>query len=456
VTADATLRRLLVVADAIAVLLAFACTVAPAWSPVEYLWLSALTLPVWLLIFQAYGLYDRDVRRIGHSSVADLPPVFHSMLLGGVLFWLYTRVAPLGHVRFTHLIAFAVVATLMIVNLRSIARRAARHLTGPERVLLVGGGQSVGLLVRKMRAHPEYGVEPVALAGSRSEASDLGVGFVADPATLELGRMVDEHRIGRVVISPEGVGGARLRDLLRDANRLAIKVSVMSQPHDAIGASVEIDDLEGVTLFGVCPPTPSVVARVVKRGLDLAGATVLLVVLSPVMIGIAAAVRISSGGPSLFRQQRIGKDGRPFRVLKFRTMVDGAAGMVAELQGASRDPHWLLIDDDPRVTRVGRVLRRTSLDELPQLWNVVRGEMSLVGPRPLIEDEDRHVTGWGRRRGDVTPGLTGLWQVLGRTAIPFEEMVNLDYLYVANWSLWRDIQLLLRTVPAVVGRRGAN
>jgi lipopolysaccharide/colanic/teichoic acid biosynthesis glycosyltransferase len=174
------------------------------------------------------------------------------------------------------------------------------------------------------------------------------------------------------------------------------------------------------------------------------------------MAAIALAIRLDSPGPVLFRQQRIGRGGQPFRLLKFRTMVVDAEAKQAELLAHSRDPNWVDLEHDPRVTRVGRLLRLSSLDELPQLWNVARGEMSLVGPRPLIPSEDGLLEGWRRSRVDLTPGLTGLWQVLGRTRIPFEEMVKLDYLYVTNWSLWTDVRLILRTVPAVVLRRGAN
>jgi lipopolysaccharide/colanic/teichoic acid biosynthesis glycosyltransferase len=158
----------------------------------------------------------------------------------------------------------------------------------------------------------------------------------------------------------------------------------------------------------------------------------------------------------LVRERRVGRCGRPFLVHKFRTMVEGAEGMTIELRSHSRDPHWLLLEHDPRVTRLGRILRLSSLDELPQLWNVLKGEMSLVGPRPLVEIEDREVAGWARRRLDVTPGITGLWQVLGRTNISFEEMVKLDCLYVTNWSLYEDIRILLRTIPVLLARKGAN
>jgi lipopolysaccharide/colanic/teichoic acid biosynthesis glycosyltransferase len=193
-----------------------------------------------------------------------------------------------------------------------------------------------------------------------------------------------------------------------------------------------------------------------KRTLDFMGAAVLTVVLLPLLAAIAIAVKLDSRGPVFFRQSRVGRGGRRFDVLKFRTMHRDAESRRTELLAESIDPNWLHLENDPRITRVGQRLRHLSLDELPQLWNVLRGEMSLVGPRPLIESEDQMIGGWGRSRLDLTPGITGVWQVLGRTNIPFEEMVKLDYLYVTNWSLWNDVRLLLRTLPVVVTRRGAN
>jgi lipopolysaccharide/colanic/teichoic acid biosynthesis glycosyltransferase len=168
------------------------------------------------------------------------------------------------------------------------------------------------------------------------------------------------------------------------------------------------------------------------------------------------AIKLDSPGPVFFRQERVGRRGRKFTLFKLRTMEVGAHERQEELAALSRDRHWLHLDHDPRVTRVGRFLRRTSMDELPQLWNVLKGEMSLVGPRPIVETEARQLDGWGLSRADLTPGLTGLWQVLGRTHIPFAEMIKLDYLYITNWSLWTDVRLILRTLPIVVARRGAN
>jgi lipopolysaccharide/colanic/teichoic acid biosynthesis glycosyltransferase len=193
-----------------------------------------------------------------------------------------------------------------------------------------------------------------------------------------------------------------------------------------------------------------------KRALDVLGASLLLLLAAPLLPLIALAIKLDSRGPVFFRQLRVGRGGRRFRLVKFRTMVEGAEALTQELFRLSEDPHWLKLASDPRVTRIGRLLRLSSLDELPQLWNVLKGDMSLVGPRPLLESEDCLIEGWARGRLDLTPGLTGPWQVLGRTIIPFQEMVKLDYLYVTNWSLWTDLRLMLRTVPAILKRRGAN
>ena len=211
---------------------------------------------------------------------------------------------------------------------------------------------------------------------------------------------------------------------------------MLPQLSDVLGPAVEIDDVEGVTVLGVNPPWLPRSSRGLKRAMDLVVSVSLLVLLAPLGVLIAIAIKLDSPGPVFFAQERVGRGGRRFRLFKFRTMVNDAEEQRAALVQQSGDPLWLKLSHDPRITRVGRRLRRLSLDELPQLYNVLRSEMSLVGPRPLILSEDELVQGWARGRLDLTPGLTGYWQVLGRTRIPFEEMVKLDYLYVMNWSLW--------------------
>jgi lipopolysaccharide/colanic/teichoic acid biosynthesis glycosyltransferase len=207
-------------------------------------------------------------------------------------------------------------------------------------------------------------------------------------------------------------------------------------------------------ITALAPPSAGSLAA--KRIFDVLGAVILLVLAAPLLALIAAIIRIESGGSPVFSQVRVGRNGRRFKVRKFRTMVSDAESQREALKARSADPDWLLLERDPRITSVGHVFRVTSLDELPQLWNVIRGEMSLVGPRPLDEDDDARVPTWAQVRNQVPPGITGLWQVSGRTNISFQDMLRLDCEYAANRSFWRDIVLILRTVPAVLFARGVN
>jgi lipopolysaccharide/colanic/teichoic acid biosynthesis glycosyltransferase len=216
---------------------------------------------------------------------------------------------------------------------------------------------------------------------------------------------------------------------------------------------VGVHTIEGVPLVALPPGKLARSALLLKRAFDVGFSLFAVIVLSPILIAAAVAIKLDSPGPVFFRQTRMGSGAREFRIFKFRTMRVDAEEMKHELTHLSKhadgDDRMFKIPDDPRVTRVGRFLRRYSIDELPQLINVLLGEMSIVGPRPLILDEDRHVIDWRRRRVHLKPGITGLWQVLGRDGIPFDEMVKLDYLYVTNWSVFQDMKLILRTIPVL-------
>jgi lipopolysaccharide/colanic/teichoic acid biosynthesis glycosyltransferase len=202
-------------------------------------------------------------------------------------------------------------------------------------------------------------------------------------------------------------------------------------------------------------PELSLTSRVLKRSMDFVGSLLLIGLLTPVWAVIAILIKADSRGPILFRQRRIGRNGQPFGMLKFRTMVDGADAHKPSLLHLNQAADGLFkIHDDPRVTRIGRWLRATSLDELPQLLNVVSGKMSLVGPRPLVPDEDAQIEGEHRRRLAMRPGMTGVWQVNGASSIPIHEMVHLDHSYLEEWSPWLDLKLLVRTASHVVQRRG--
>jgi exopolysaccharide biosynthesis polyprenyl glycosylphosphotransferase len=453
---DARVRRALAVADLTAVLTAFFTVLGPQITTAADLAWSLLPLPGWMLLFRAYGLYEADIKRFNRGVLRDLPDVVHASLMGSVVFWLYTRATPLPVVDGGALLAFAGVAASAILALRVAARRMTRRVLGPERVVIVGDSVSIPLLARKLQSHREYDVDLVGVVSSAASTAIGAAPLLGHPARLDLADVAERHRVDRVILAGTDAIDGTLADVVRRAHRLGLKVDYLPHPLDVVGAGVEVDDIEGVTVFGLYPPVLCRSSRCLKRTMDVLGAVALLVGTAPLMLATAVAVKLDSRGPVLFRHERIGRGGRRFRVAKFRTMVDGAESMAEQLQDLSRDPHWLLLDQDPRITRVGRLLRVSSLDELPQLWSVLKGDMSLVGPRPLVEAEDRQITGWGRGRLDLTPGLTGLWQVLGRTSIPFEEMIKLDYIYVTNWSAWRDVQLLLRTVLVVLSRRGAN
>jgi exopolysaccharide biosynthesis polyprenyl glycosylphosphotransferase len=465
---DALTRRLLAVADVAGLTLAMALAPLIAGTradPVNLFLLGLPTLFVWVVIFKLYGLYDRDIKRISHSTVDDLPWLLHALVIGGLFLWAYYKVLPLEttnppqSLTFAEGAAFGLVALVAITSLRGVARRAAIGALGPERVLVAGTSPKIGPLVRKIAKHPEYGLHPIGRITPPDEphpadGAAIGLEVVGTPADFQ--RVAIERAIERLVISKPDFDEGEVLRMILVCRALCLKVSLLPAVVDALGPSVEIDEVEGVTVLGVNPPILSRTSRMVKRVFDLVVAACMLVVAAVPMAAIAIAIKLDSRGPVIFRQRRVGRNGKIFELLKFRTMVADAEDRREALLGESSDPNWLALEHDPRITRVGGRLRLFSLDELPQLWNVIRGEMSLVGPRPLPEVEDRRIVGWTRGRLDLQPGITGLWQVLGRTSIPFDEMVKLDYLYVSNWSLWFDIRLLIRTLPTVLSRRGAG
>jgi len=317
----------------------------------------------------------------------------------------------------------------------------------------VADGPLVDLLARKLRDHPEYRLEPVGYLERGDGPAPQGLPRLGGLSDLEA--VCASGQVDRIVAESSGEP-TQVIDLVRRASGMTVPVSLVPNVVDVLGPSVEVDDVEGITVLGINPPLLTRTSRWLKRGMDGVVGGVAAIALLPAMLLIALAVRLTSSGPALFSQERIGRKGRRFRVHKFRTMVRDAEERLESLRQYSADPNWLLLDHDPRVTRIGWFLRKTSLDELPQLWNVLRGEMSLVGPRPLTPADHAQVSEWGRRRLDLTPGITGVWQVSGRTRIPFEEMVKLDYLYVTTWSLWRDVLLMFRTIPVALSSRGGS
>ena len=456
---DYLLRRLLVSADIAGILCAVGLAAAyfATGSALTQLFWGFVSLPMFVLLFKAYGLYDRDAKRVSHSTVDDLPWLFHALLVGTLGLWFLFRYSPASELDMTEGLVFFGIALGAVFIARALARAASRFVIPPERVLFVGGGPVARVLARKLQLHPEYELDPIGYVDTYESAPDGSMSSLEYLGTTgEIDQVCLQAGVERVLILSPEVSQTELADLIRRLRSLDVRMGILPHVVDVLGPSVEVDDVEGITVLGLASPKLTRSSRALKRGMDVVISFTLLTLAAPVMLFIALSIKLSSRGPVFYVQERIGRGGRRFRMLKFRTMVADAEKRGEELADQSAHPIWLLLEHDPRITRLGRFLRHTSLDELPQLWNVLTGDMSLVGPRPMPPDVDEHISGWGRRRLDLTPGITGLWQVLGRTSIPFEEMVKLDYLYVTNWSLWQDVRLLVHTLPAVIRRRGVN
>ena len=251
-------------------------------------------------------------------------------------------------------------------------------------------------------------------------------------ASQDIRSIVTDLQAHRIIIAPTTADAGEVAELIRAAKAADVQVSVLPRMLEVVGSAVEFEDVDGMTILGVRPFGLSRSSRWLKRGFDFVATSVGLLVVGPIIAVTALAIRLETKGPVFFRQVRVGRDGQHFWIVKFRSMVVGAEEQKANLRMLNEVGDGMFkISSDPRVTRVGRFLRRTSLDELPQLFNVWRGQMSLVGPRPLVTDEDAQVLGLDRSRLHLTPGMTGPWQVLG-SRVPMQEMVGIDYLYVAT------------------------
>jgi exopolysaccharide biosynthesis polyprenyl glycosylphosphotransferase len=424
---------------------------------VDALWLL-ITLPAWVLLLRAYGLYRRPIRRPEPTHLDDLSSLFHALVIGTLGLWAFYKVAPVARLSFEEVLIFGVLALLLCSALRVAVRAANLKIRGPEKVFAVAPLEHVRTLQRKLANHPEYELTLYGAVTDEEGAEEIDLPLSA--GIEELDSIIASREVDHLFVQLDStyIPQQRVVELMRACHRAGIRFSIFPSEKSLLLPGVEVNHLEGMGILSYHPPVLSRSSRLVKRSFDLVLSALMLVLFAPVMALAALAIKLDSGGRGsvLFRQVRVGQDGHRFDLIKFRTMVPDADRLVAELMEGSIDPDWLVIDNDPRVTRVGRFLRLTSLDELPQLWNVLKGQMSMVGPRPLSERDDESVRGWERHRLDIVPGLTGYWQVLGRNSIPFREMVEIDYAYVVNWSLWHDLKLLARTVPVVLQRRGAN
>jgi exopolysaccharide biosynthesis polyprenyl glycosylphosphotransferase len=444
---EALHRRLLGAADMLAATLALTFVLALAGQAPTAVALAAI--PLIIVLFKVGGLYDRDQLRLAHSTLDEVPSllqltgvyvlgaliveplVFASALSGGEMagLWLATFIA--------------------ILASRSVARWLVARAAPIERCLVIGDPERADRIRSKVASSHARASVVATLPLSESDGGEGESLASLDSVRL----LVDTLRVDRVIIAPTTMDTTGVVELIRVAKVAGVRVSVLPRMLEVVGSAVEFDDVDGMTMLGVRPFGLPRSSHALKRAFDILVTSLGLLAVGPVIAAIAIAIKLDSRGPVFFRQTRVGRDGRHFSILKFRSMVVGADAQKDELRGQNEVSGGMFkISDDPRVTRVGKILRGTSLDELPQLFNVVRGEMSLVGPRPLVVEEDTLVVGLDRSRLHLTPGMTGPWQVLG-SRVPMHEMVGIDYLYVAGWSLWVDLKLLFRTAQHVM-RRG--
>lgn len=422
----------------------------------------ACSLPVWLLAFRGAGLYAGDSTRVNHSTLDEAGDVARVVALCSAFFLVVLWATGVAPARISTLFAFWVLATIFVPALRGLARIPLRREAAlRQRTVIVGAGIVGQLLGKKLLQHPEYGVEMLGFVDAlpRERREDLKhLTLLGAPSDLPA--LVPSLGIDRVIFAFSNDSHEGLAEAIRLLKDYDVQVDIVPRLFDVIPLGVAGNTIEGIPLISLPRLRLSRIALISKRSFDLVVTGLLLLLLAPLLALIALLIKLDSRGPVCFRQTRMGTNDSTFTIFKYRTMISDADQLKKHLAHLNRhaapggDPRMFKVAEDPRVTRVGHVLRALSLDELPQLLNVIRGDMSLIGPRPLILEEDRHVQAWGRRRLALKPGMTGLWQVSGRSAIPFEEMVKLDYLYVTNWSLAEDCRILLHTLPLVFRRNG--
>jgi exopolysaccharide biosynthesis polyprenyl glycosylphosphotransferase len=458
------IRRALASADIAGLTLAFVLAEVLVGSGIraEQVLFFAATLPAWLLVAKLYGLYDNDEERTDHSTADEFVGVFHLVTIGAWVIYSSAWLTGLWRPEIVELGFFWGAGIVLVTAGRASARAVCRQtLSYLQNTIIVGAGDVGQLVARKLLKHPEYGINLVGFVDDSPKAprADLEhLTLLGSPE--ELPALVETYDVERVVIAFSNESHDELLNLIRALKSLPVQIDIVPRLFEVVGPGVEIHTIEGLPLVGLPQLRLSRSSRLLKRAMDLVLSAAALLLAAPVFALIAIKVKLDSPGPVFFRQERMGCGDKPFVMFKFRTMVadaDARRGEVAHLNMhvTNGDARMLKVADDPRVTEFGKTLRRLSIDELPQLINVLKGEMSLVGPRPLPLDEDERVRDWGRHRLALKPGLTGLWQVSGRSSIPFGEMLNLDYVYVSGWSLWGDLRLIARTIPAVFRGRQA-
>ncbi len=429
------------------------------WRPYgDYLGLALILTGVLLVLYWLDGAY---VQRRGRSWLDEMSILFRGTLTGiaTVIFFIFL----FQGFYYSRLIFFY--AGLWVLALLGFSRAVERGVQGylrrrgigVTRVLIVGAGEAGRTVMRNLVARPEYGYQVVGFVDDLPEKGSTDIGrYRALGGTDRIPAIVEEMGVDEVIIALPWMAHRKILTIMGQCERQRVRAQIVPDLFQLSLSHVEMNELNGIPMIGVKEPLIRGRNLAIKRFFDVVISGVALIVAAPLMGLIALAIKLDSPGPVIFRQTRVGRFGHPFTIYKFRTMCQNAEqiqGQLADRNEAS-GPIFKM-RDDPRRTRVGKWLRKTSMDELPSIWNVLKGEMSWVGPRPALPKEVEQYQPWHRRRLEAAPGITGLWQANGRSELTFDEMVLLDLYYIENWTPFLDLKIMLKTVPAVLFARGA-
>jgi exopolysaccharide biosynthesis polyprenyl glycosylphosphotransferase len=415
--------------------------------------------PVWTFLLVFFGAY-RSPSEVSVLGLLAAP--LRAVGTGLVLLLTLVFLLKANEVSRAIVVSFAMLDSMALVAARLVRvgrfRRGLRQGEGRRRVLVVGSGNRAERLARTLCQKPDWGTEIIGFLDSDPTVLGKRILGAQVLGTLdEISAVLKDQVVDEVVLAiPRGMIGV-VEKVVRACEEEGVKVRLMADLFEVNVARMALDEFDDVPLLTFEPVAQEEWKLLVKRAIDLGLTLAAMPVVLPLMAVIALAIKLDSPGPVLFKQWRVGQHKRRFLLYKFRTMVDGSERLQGELEHLNEAEGPIFkIANDPRVTRVGRLLRRTSLDELPQLFNVIRGQMSLVGPRPMsLRDVNLFDRGVQRRRFSVRPGITCLWQVSGRSHLPFSKWLELDLWYIEHWSLGLDVKILLRTVPAVFRGTGA-
>jgi exopolysaccharide biosynthesis polyprenyl glycosylphosphotransferase len=418
-------------------------------------------IPILLFFLNAFDLYD--VYR--HSRLLDQIP----RILGAVNAYLVTMLVLTfllkgADITRGFLIMFWCACVAFVLSGRTLLQLGL-HVAGVQDVvmrntLIIGSGEVGKHLALKLKKHHQFGLDPIGFVDDDPLYSGFEEKELCNLQVLgglnDLETILHNYHVGKVIVAFSGVSHEQLLDLSATCTRLGVECSIVPRLFEVITNDIKITEVGGIPLIRVRRKSIRGVSRALKAVEDFVLASFIFLLVWPILLATAIAIKLDSPGPVFFRHRRIGRAGKPFNCLKFRSMVSNAEELQAQMvEEDNADWCCWKKKDDPRVTRVGKWIRRFSIDELPQIFNVLGGQMSLVGPRPHIQEEVDSYQEWHTPRLNVRPGITGIWQVSGRSDIPFDEMIKLDLYYIERWSLWQDCKILLRTVSAVLRRDGA-